>query len=75
MPSPDAECLRFMGSGRFCDLCGSVAALAIMSPVARPAPAIRGLINEASGRFRQYFFGISACMAFTLSRAGLKMLA
>jgi len=46
-----------------------------MSPAARPAPAIRGLINEASGRFRQYFFGISACIAFTLSRAGLKMLA
>ena len=39
------------------------------------AAAIKGLINEASGRFRQYFFGISACMAFTLSRAGLKMLA
>ena len=24
----------------------------------------------ASGRFRQYFFGISACIAFTFSRAG-----
>ena len=63
------------GSGRFCALCGSVAALAIIAPVRRSAPSIRGLINEASGRFRQYFFGISFCMAFTFSRAGLKMLA
>ena len=63
------------GSGRFCDLCGSVAALAIIALAARSAPAIKGLINEASGRFRQYFFGISVCMAFTFSRAGLKMLA
>ena len=30
-------------------------------------------MSEASGRFRQYFFGISACIAFTFSRAGLKM--
>ena len=30
---------------------------------------------EASGRFLQYFFGISVCIAFTFSRAGLKMLA
>ena len=30
-------------------------------------------INEDSGRFRQYFFGISFCIAFTFSRAGLKM--
>ena len=30
-------------------------------------------MSEASGRFRQYFFGISACMAFTLSLAGLKI--
>ena len=41
----------------------------------RPAFSIRGLINEASGRFRQYRFGISVCIAFTFSRAGLKMLA
>jgi hypothetical protein len=32
-------------------------------------------MSGASGRFRQYFFGISACIAFTLRRAGLKMLA
>ena len=75
MPA-DAEFLFFTdGSGRFCDLCGSVAASAIIALVVRPAPAIRGLISEASGRFRQYFFGISFCIAFTFSRAGLKMLA
>jgi hypothetical protein len=49
--------LRFTdGSGRFCDLCGSVAALAIVASVAGSAPAVRGLIIEASGRFRQYLF-------------------
>jgi hypothetical protein len=30
-------------------------------------------MSDASGRFRQYFFGISACIAFTFSRAGLKI--
>ena len=64
-----------MGSGALCGLCGSVAALAIMASVVRAALAIRGLINEASGRFLQYFFGISLRIACTLSRAGLKMLA
>jgi hypothetical protein len=56
-------------------LCGSVAASAIIAPVTRSALSINGLMSEASGRFRQYFFGISVCIAFTLSRAGLKMLA
>ena len=36
---------------------------------------IRGVIAAASGRFCQYFFGISARIACTLSRAGLKMCA
>ena len=39
----------------------------------RSALSINGLINEASGRFRQYFRGISFCIAFTFSRAGLKI--
>jgi hypothetical protein len=47
------------GSGLFCALCGSVAPLAIISSAFRAAAAIKGLISEASGRFRQYFFGIS----------------
>ena len=64
------SCHRFCGCVRF-----GARHLAIMAPVERSAPAIRGLINEASGRFRQYFFGISFCIAFTFSRAGLKMLA
>jgi hypothetical protein len=63
------------GSSRFCGLCGSVAAFAIMVLVVRSALSISGLINEASGRFRQYLRGISFCMACTFSRAGLKMLA
>ena len=63
------------GSSRCCALCGSVASFAIVALAVRPAPAIKGLINEASGRFRQYFRGISVCIAFTFSRAGLKMLA
>jgi hypothetical protein len=54
---------------------GSVAAFAIIALAVRPASSIRGLINEASGRFRQYFRGISLLMACTFSRAGLKMLA
>jgi hypothetical protein len=63
------------GSGLFCALCGSAAPLAIISSALRAAAAIKGLMSEASGRFRQYFFGISFCIAFTFSRAGLKMLA
>jgi hypothetical protein len=58
---------------RFCALCGSVAALAIIALAVRPAPSIKGLINEASGRFLQYFFGISLRIAATFSRAGLKI--
>ena len=30
-------------------------------------------INAASGRFVQYFLGISDCIAFTFTRAGLKI--
>ena len=52
---------------------GVVGILAIISLAALSAPAISPGMSEASGRFRQYFFGISVCMAFTLSRAGLKM--
>ena len=63
------------GSIRFCALCGSVAAFDIIALAVRSASAIKGLMSEASGRFRQYFFGISFCIAFTFSRAGLKMLA
>ncbi len=62
-------------SGRFWGLCGSVAASAIIAPVRRLALAISGLISGASGRFCQYFLGISFSIAFTFSRAGLKMLA
>ena len=51
----------------------SSACCAIMSVAALSAPAIRPGMSDASGRFRQYFFGISACIAFTFSRAGLKM--
>jgi hypothetical protein len=35
---------------------------------------MRSAVNGASGRFFQYFFGISDCIASTFSRAGLKML-
>ena len=74
--SPLAAAVCFMGSsGRFCALCGSLAAFAIIASEVRAASAIRGLIIEASGRFLQYFLGISACIAFTLSRAGLKIAA
>ena len=52
---------------------GVVGILAIISFAASSAPAIICGMSEASGRFRQYFFGISACIAFTFSRAGLKM--
>ena len=69
--------LRGIGafSAAFWGLCGSVAALAIIAPVMRSASSIKGLMIDASGRFLQYFFGISVCIAFTFSRAGLKMLA
>ncbi len=41
----------------------------------RPSlPEIRSAMSDASGRFFQYFLGISPCIARTLSRAGLKML-
>jgi hypothetical protein len=46
-----------------------------MACVRRSAILVRGLISDASGRFLQYFFGISVCIAFVFSRAGLKMLA
>ena len=62
-------------SRRFWALCGSVAASAIMTSVALAAPAINGSISAPPGRLRQYFFGISFCIAFTFRRAGLKMLA
>jgi hypothetical protein len=65
--------LTLGGSSRFWALCGSVAAFAIIALAVRPASSIRGLINEASGRFRQYFFGISFRIAATFSRAGLKI--
>lgn len=32
-------------------------------------------MSSASGRFFQNFFGISDCIAFSFTRAGLKMLA
>ena len=35
-------------------------------PAALSAPAISRGMSEASGRFRQYLFGISACIAFDL---------
>ena len=40
------------------------------APATAPGPAMSG----ASGRFFQYFLGISDCIARTFSRAGLKML-
>ncbi len=52
---------------------GAVGAAAIMPRARASAPAIRSGMSRASGRFRQYFFGISAVIAFTLRRAGLKM--
>ena len=39
------------------------------------APASNSPISAVSGMFFQYFFGISLVIAFTLTRAGLKMLA
>jgi hypothetical protein len=39
------------------------------------APAMSCGISSASGRFFQYFFGISDSMAETFSRAGLKIAA
>ena len=45
-----------------------------MRSVRAPALLIRSGINAASGRLRQYFCGISLCIALILSRAGLKML-
>src|SRR5215831_10976155 len=60
----DFSALDFMGSNRFWGLCGSLASRAIMMPVRRAASSIRGLMIEASGRFLQYFFGISVCIAF-----------
>ncbi len=39
------------------------------------APASSPPISAVSGMFFQYFFGISLVIAFTLTRAGLKMLA
>ncbi len=60
---------------RFCGLCGAVPGSAIIADMRLPAAAISGWISLASGRFCQYFFGISFSIAFTFSRAGLKMLA
>ncbi len=45
----------------------------IISCMRAPACRINGAISSASGRLRQYFFGISAVIAFTFNRAGLKM--
>ena len=39
------------------------------------APASKSPMSAVSGRFFQYFLGISLVIAFTLTRAGLKMLA
>ena len=54
---------------------GTAASAATIAWVLRSASSIKGLISAASGRLRQYFFGISACIALVFSRAGLKMLA
>ncbi len=65
----------YLAACRICRSGGWVGAVITISCARREAPAIRGAINDASGRFRQYFTGISAFMAFTFSRAGLKILA
>ncbi len=47
----------------------------IMRSTLRGACCSSDGISAASGRFRQYFFGISASIACTFTRAGLKILA
>ena len=53
----------------------SVGILAIISLARRLGAGDQPGMSAASGRLRQYFFGISFCIAFTFSRAGLKMFA
>ena len=52
---------------------GVVGAVSTMVVILRSASSIRLGMSAASGRLRQYCFGISEVMARTLSRAGLKM--
>ncbi|GHF64217.1 hypothetical protein GCM10017056_39330 [Seohaeicola zhoushanensis] len=52
---------------------GSVGRAACISAARRGASRISSEISRASGRFFQYFFGISDCIARTISRAGLKI--
>jgi len=56
---------------RFCD---TVAAASTMRSTRAPAPCRSPGMLRASGRFFQYFIGISARMAVGFTRAGLKML-
>ncbi len=55
-------------------LAGMVASCPIIPSTRRDAVWIRAGIEAASGRLRQYFFGISALMAVGFTRAGLKTL-
>ncbi len=52
---------------------GAVGSAAIIARSRVPASRIRPSIIEASGRFFQYFFGISFVIASIFSRAGLKI--
>jgi len=62
-----------IGASLCCRRFGSVASAAIISPLSFSACSISGRIRAASGRFFQYFFGISDCIALVFSRAGLKI--
>ena len=53
---------------------GIVASVSIIRAMRCGAFWINVAMAAASGMFRQYFFGISARMAFGFTRAGLKML-
>ena len=52
---------------------GAVGSAAIIVSMRVPASRMRPSIIVASGKFFQYFFGISFCIASILSRAGLKI--
>ncbi len=52
---------------------GSVGWLATMTSVRTCEAATSSGISDASGRFFQYRLGISPCIVFTFSRAGLKV--
>ena len=53
---------------------GKVGSRAIIALVRPAAARTRAGIAAVSGMLRQYFFGISARIAFRLVRAGLKVL-